>query len=274
MALTPNNQIEAILSGEDIPVSSRQLAFLKEAIQNGGSGETYETVAEIAVGTMTEGSLGLLVYEAEDLVSIPSGANYYFNSENYPLTEISEGAFVYGIDTEEGTVTDPAFGIWVDGSVTIIRSTKDLSNTTVRILKKASAPSGGSELPEVSASDNGKILKVVDGAWDKAEQSKEFEFTAAPDGQGGYTVTAGDDVTYVAILNAMASSPLVFAIVSVPALNNTVIAQFNAKSSVGGNGVVAASIVGYFNSAYCIMELYMRSDGTSGVNVVPIPSQS
>lgn len=412
MALTPNNQIEAILAGEDIPVSSRQLAFLKEAIQNGSSGDTYETIAEYTLGNeitghqIQNGHLWMVTLSDEDAAAVfdavESGADLYFNSPEMPIEkpegaeEQSESVILCNNATiEDGTITgltEPgcAFGVMYSNNTYVaeIVSTEDLSNTTVKILKKVSAPSGGSDLPEVSEADNGKILKVVDGAWDKAEpetdrlvvtltktgegseavfsadktfsaikaaldakedvevlypydfggaltdptvahcyplgsqeinesvsligfaslpthsevgfssasvicqynstldettwnvawnkigQPEEFAFTATPDGQGGFTVTPADGVTYVTILNAMAASPLVFAHISVPAINTTVIAQFNSKNSVSGNGNVTASIVGYFNGAYSLMELYMRSDGTNGVNVVPLATQT
>ena len=40
---------------------------------------------------------------------------------------------------------------------------------------------GVARLPEVTADDNGKVLKVIDGAWDKAEAEKELPTVTADD---------------------------------------------------------------------------------------------
>ena len=47
-------------------------------------------------------------------------------------------------------------------------------------LIKAFSNGGGSSLPSVTSSDNGKVLGVVDGEWAASEQGKKFIVTLTP----------------------------------------------------------------------------------------------
>lgn len=61
------------------------------------------------------------------------------------------------------------------------------------------AGGGGSELPAVTNADNGKVLGVVGGAWDKMEAAKEplvVEFTATESG-GSISVSTTTLVTEI-----------------------------------------------------------------------------
>lgn len=184
--LTPNNIYEAILAGEQVTPTSREQAFLQEAVQNGSS-ETYETVAEIEVGEMVENH-GLYMFQPSDSIPLAKNETLFFNSEEYPLEYVEAGTiYVYNLDASTGIPTgSPAYGVFIDGSYIqgLISDTPDLSNTTVRILKKVSEPSGGG-LPEVTSADNGDVLTVVEGAWAKA----------APSGGGKFVVTLTEDTT-------------------------------------------------------------------------------
>ena len=72
------------------------------------------------------------------------------------------------------------------------------------------AAGGSSGLPEVSGSDNGKVLKVVNGAWDKAEASGggndylvEFTLTPGSGDNDPTTVTTQTSVdTIIAAITA------------------------------------------------------------------------
>lgn len=68
---------------------------------------------------------------------------------------------------------------------------------------------GGSSLPSVTTADNGKVLTVVEGAWDKADASgggddKLFVITAISDGMGSATI----DKTYTEIEDALANDKI------------------------------------------------------------------
>ena len=71
-------------------------------------------------------------------------------------------------------------------------SAGDVANITLTadmINKIATVASSILELPAVSSTDNGSILKVVDGKWAKGSETKELPNAA--------TATAGDVLTVV-----------------------------------------------------------------------------
>lgn len=112
--------------------------------ESGSGGDTYETVAEIAVGQMVaQGGMYFADNVALDLSGVSADDALYFNSEEYPLTRMeNEGIVIYGYNfTGSGISGTPAYGIVInptDGN-SIVSDTNALENTTVKILKKASA---------------------------------------------------------------------------------------------------------------------------------------
>lgn len=56
---------------------------------------------------------------------------------------------------------------------------------------KAQSTSGGAGLPEVTSEDNGDVLTVVGGAWDKAEPAKELPTVTSADNGDVLTVVEG-----------------------------------------------------------------------------------
>ena len=51
---------------------------------------------------------------------------------------------------------------------------------TIALIKALGKGGGGSSLPSVTSSDNGKVLAVEDGAWAASEQGKKFIVTLTP----------------------------------------------------------------------------------------------
>ena len=233
----------AKIAGRDVnletmtpPVASNMteklMLEIAERIDNigGGSDEsTYEVVAEIEVGEMTpDGSDGY--YFAPDGgidLSANTGTTYYLNSED----NASSAVVAYGDDylilfngdpqTQRPIDPDKPVVSVITGDHGGIFSTTDLSNTTVRILKAASEPSGG--LPEVTAADNGDVLTVVEGVWSKAEPNPnlkptyEFGITVTVGTElGTFELTPNEGVTYAAITAALAVTPNVYFSLSMP----------------------------------------------------------
>jgi len=231
MALTPNNQIEAILAGEDIPVSSRSLAFIKEAVQNGGgSGELPEVTsaddgkvltvvdgAWAAAGGKTYESLGTiqLLGEIDDPSSIgmPDWAHgwslegseaiiatfphdtIYIQKDGegdyYPL-EYYDESWANNVDL---TAVPPAKIRETDPAFAMIDLGTPIFATSEdwngSTLGFFKEASEHSVLPEVTAADNGDVLTVVDGAWAKAAPQTELPSVSSSDNGDVLTVVNG-----------------------------------------------------------------------------------
>lgn len=153
-----------------------------------GSSDPYETVAEIAVGEMKEEE-GLYVYSPDTPFTdnLQSGDALFLEvgTEKYPLEIIRDdeegflAALWYNWSDDEGATGTPAFYLEYEsdnGVFESLVSTEDLSNTTVKILKKVGGEQSGGELPEVTSADNGDVLTVVEGAWAKAAPSGGNKF--------------------------------------------------------------------------------------------------
>lgn len=123
----------------------------------GGSSETYETVAEIEVGEMV-GVDGKYSFTATNVTvpTIDTSATYYLNDSENPSSHVDlieeDPAILFNVtDPEDFRPEDPskplvAFAYDEQKSTCLVMSdTPDLSNTTVKILKKVSAPSGGND---------------------------------------------------------------------------------------------------------------------------------
>lgn len=64
---------------------------------------------------------------------------------------------------------------------------------------------GGSSLPEVTAEDNGKVLSVVEGAWDKADASGGTKVDFFNAGYSGSSVTLLNGKTAGDIIDSLAA---------------------------------------------------------------------
>lgn len=95
--------------------------------------------------------------------------------------------------------------------VTLTPVSNEGDEAVVAVLEKSGGGSGGSDLPDVTASDNGKVLKVVDGVWDKADEKfvVSFEYDLNPITQTFTNVTA--DKTMAEIDEAVAAGKEVVA---------------------------------------------------------------
>lgn len=206
----------------------------------GGSSETYETVTEIPVGEMQEMEGAYFAETEAPFQTFSESEVYYLNTSDSP----NDG---FAIDTEDNTVIgilwnckmdldsdlpvplDPSKPYTAvlknDDTLAIVADTPDLSNTTVKILKKVS---DGGDLPE-----NVKATYV-------------FDFAASISGDQ-ITFTPAEGVTYAAIAAAIAKTPHVKAILTFPeAMGLTITADFNFSIS-GDDGVA------YSASAICII---------------------
>ena len=147
----------ALLQGKKInPLTANESALAYAVAHSGGSEPTYETVAEIQVGEMVL-SDGFYAYASNlPYLSVDETKNYYLNDENHPNDGFAPlgnaPAICWGCEYDDGNFVpiDPSVS-WVavaddDGVIGIISDTPDLSNTTVRILKKVEQ--GGGDLPE------------------------------------------------------------------------------------------------------------------------------
>lgn len=286
----------------------------------GGSSDTYETVAEIAIGEMTgqEGQYYSYTGDVSAAPQISESETYYLNDIDDPSTVVTFGSdlsmigFNLIVEDEEPHRIDQkkpfvVIGWNEEASEVIVQSdTPDLSNTTVKILKKVEAPSGGwkfivpitmsqqgissdvtldqikaafddkqsvvaqysvgtdtAEIPLIdigetfvlfsgfiSTGENVEIRYQTVGGWSfkrtPLKPTYVFDFTASISGNQ-ITYTPAEGVTYAAIAAALAKTPHVKAIITLPEeYGATITADFNFSIS-GDDGV------GYAANAVCII---------------------
>ena len=101
---------------------------------------------------------------------------------------------------------------------------EDVYNQIMALLNGGATPEGGSVLPPVTAEDNGKFLKVVDGAWKAAE---------LPVYEGAYEVTpsATEDQTLLTAQKYMDADVKIEKIPYAEVSNNT----GGTTVTIGGN---------------------------------------
>ena len=80
-------------------------------------------------------------------------------------------------------------------------------DTSLRI-----AETGGSDLPDVTIEDDGKVLKVVDGAWAAAEESTGNSILSVSYNTNGSTTTCNK--TYAEIRSALITGDCLFYLTS------------------------------------------------------------
>ena len=122
--------------------------------ESGGSGDTYETVAEIEVGHMQSGGEempGVYIYSDSEAVAPALNENetYYLNAadneSNSVVIDLDAITLRFNASTGEGLPTpldtDKKMYViqWAGNGLTFVSDTADISNTTVKILKKVSA---------------------------------------------------------------------------------------------------------------------------------------
>lgn len=122
-------------------------------VAEGGGGDTYETVAEIAVGTMESGGEqmpGLYIYSDSEAVApaLDENETYYLNTaeneSNSVVIDIDTTTLRFNASTGEGLPTpldtdkDMYVMQWAGNGLFFAADTDAISNTTVRILKKVS----------------------------------------------------------------------------------------------------------------------------------------
>jgi len=216
MNLTPENNMERILAGEDVAPSCRAEYFVKQAIDNAGSGggDTYETVAEINVGQMQarEGLPGLYYYQTSLVNNLPK-TDLYLNSGDILMEYVeAQGLdnWLHNFSSAGEVIETPAYAISADNDTfTIMASDDELSNTTVKILKKVSG--GGSITVDDELSDtseNPVQNKVISAALaEKMDADVLPEIDAPTDNGRVLGVKAGDyelvDPNYPLILTGV-----------------------------------------------------------------------
>lgn len=104
------------------------------------------------------------------------------STDTKPTEGIANGSCLIEMDTNKAYMFDEAGETW-----------RNLS----------SSGGGGSSLPAVTSDDNGDVLTVVDGAWDKASPSGGGNFVVNFSTQDYKTFTA--DKTFAQIKSAIAS---------------------------------------------------------------------
>lgn len=150
----------ALLQGKKINPLTANESALAYAVAHGTPEPTYETVAEIPVGAPVEDAEaiheGCYYYVVEDTalakaIMAAAGDNLFFNSAETPLKRLENEGAIFGYNFTMGeelpVVTgQPAYLVaaTVEGETVVeIMSTEDLSNTTVKILKKVEQGGGG-----------------------------------------------------------------------------------------------------------------------------------
>ena len=227
---------------------------IEELVQNlndnypegsGGGGDEYETVAEIAVGTMEEqGGVYTFLSENVNAPDIVEGEIYYLNEQSVKSDGVllsDAGSFIgfnFDLDTEEPI--DPLkpwwLFAWETGNFALSADNKTLENTTVKILKKVSG--GGSitvdsELSETS--ENPVQNKVITAALGGLKPTYEFGFTVTTgQTEDELIVTPDSGSTYAAIAAALAETPNVYAVLDLGFQNQIIRALFSNDSTASG----------------------------------------
>lgn len=272
MNLTPENTMERILNGENVTPNNRTEYFVKQAIDNagsgGGGGDEYETVAEIAVGDMAQQG-GIYFYQIPQDVrpEVPRGSDaLFFNSADYPLTWIESGTiYSYNFSGEGAPLDSPAYALALDGTdvIALYSDTNAIENTTVKILKKVS---GGdpitvdSELSETS--ENPVQNKVITAALAGLKPTYEFGFTVtAGQTEGEFIVTPDSGSTYAAIAAALAETPNVYAVLDLGFQNQVIRARFSVDSTVSGAETTSASCMFWAGTKWMGVRLIVSASG-------------
>lgn len=116
-------------------------------------------------------------------------------SENLPTPATREEEFLYKMAQGETDLPEP------------------ITNKEKYLAEIAKNGGGGSGLPAVTSDDNGKVLKVINGAWDKGTESgggNDFlvEFTITP-GSGDDPTTVTTQTSVDAIIAAINAGKIV-----------------------------------------------------------------
>ncbi len=118
----------------------------------------------------------------------------------------------------------------------------DVANiTTIPAMIKAIAGldiggGGGSSLPTVTADDNGKVLAVVEGAWDKANAISDNDFIVTYTDSGNDTYTS--DKTFADIYSAYQAGQNVTAKMEIAGSTFDIF----TLTSISNNGCVFSSV--------------------------------
>lgn len=180
-------RLRKILRGSKLtPMTADEFA-VKEAIDNAGSGgDKYETVTEIEIQPMEQGAgIGFpddwWYRDTPALVfDIDENETYYWNDSDHPCDSVlvipnvvklilfncvSENDTIVAIDA-----TKPSYAVIDDGREHLaVESSEDISNTTVKILKKVSGGGAGIIIDDKIEEDS---LNPVEGGaiYDRFEQ--------------------------------------------------------------------------------------------------------
>lgn len=229
-------------------------ATLRDCGESGGGSEpTYETVAEIEVGTMAkqEGVYGISIRLDKSIFD--TSLKYYFNSADTPLeiviTEDEIAGLTYNFSAGGEILGTPAYAIELgDDDTAGLVSSEDLSNTTVRILKKVEQ--GGGDIPE------------------NLKPTYEFDFTVtAGESEGALVVTPDSGATYTAISAALTETPNVYANIDFAPLGLTIRARFDIDIPGDPENALTANTFVWGGSKWTGARLSVVSDGTYGVEI-------
>ena len=186
----------AKLAGRDADISTmtppvyanlveKFMAETAERIDNAGSGGGDETITiNTELGNVPETSDGYVV-ELDDakFAKITRESEITINGrEMIVVPDTEKVEFTYNLDLESGEPTGtPAIYFEVDNATATYITDVDPSNSTLSIVVKNRKGGGGAGLPEVTEDDNGKVLGVVDGAWNKTAMDSVLVVTANVD---------------------------------------------------------------------------------------------